>query len=412
MHELLQRYLGGKLQQSADLRTQVAASHCEYFGNLLANPVDLLSKEALRKAAQEIDNIRASWQYAVDQQLLTIIRQMTPGFAKLLILLGQYQQGEMSFARAQQILFEKTQAKQNALIARQAFFCAELGRADKARKLLQLVLDDLAQADDPETEAYAREMMGHVLERQGIHQEAENNFAKSLTLYQQLNDIYGLARAFSGLGLALNEQGNFEEASNYYEQALALYEKSGDYRGQAWVLNDLAVIAYRQMDFKSAATIMKKGGKILRKLEDPYFLMIYLNNQAIFASTPTIREYDKAKGLAIESYSLAGEMGLKVHIAYSLTTLGYLEIETEAYDKAIPFFQDSLQQYRATDANHEAGNALCGLGKAYFFLGEDELAYECFVESIKIALKFEVTVKLLLPIVGIARILNGQDKKE
>jgi tetratricopeptide (TPR) repeat protein len=166
------------------------------------------------------------------------------------------------------------------------------------------------------------------------------------------------------------------------------------------------------MDFKSAATFMKKGGKILRKLEDPYFRMIFLNNQAILASTSTIREYDKAKGLAMESYSLAREMGLQSYIAYALSTLGYLEIETKDYGKAIPFYQDSLQQYKVANVKHEMDNALCGLGKAYFFLGEDELAYEYFIESIEIAIEFDIKAKLLLPIVGMARILNREGKKD
>jgi tetratricopeptide (TPR) repeat protein len=255
-------------------------------------------------------------------------------------------------------------------------------------------------------------MMGHVLRQQGAFQEALTSIRKSLALYQRLNDDYGVAKTFAGLGAVLRLQGKFEEAIRYLEQALVLQEKIGDYRGQALTLNDLAGIAYMQMDYEAAGAIMSKGSQLLREVGDRYTLVIFLHNQAFLASTSTVREYDKAKRFAMESHVLAQEMGLQLYMARTLFVLGYLEIETETYDKAIPFFQDSLQYYRATGANHEVGSVLCGLGEAYFFLGEAELAYESFVEAIKIAVEFNIVATILLSVIGIARILNREGKKD
>jgi tetratricopeptide (TPR) repeat protein len=167
-----------------------------------------------------------------------------------------------------------------------------------------------------------------------------------------------------------------------------------------------------QMDYETAGAIMSRGSQMLREMGDRYTLVIFLHNQAFLASTSTVREYDKAKRFATESHVLAREMGLQLYMARALFVLGYLEIETETYEKAIPFFQDSLQYYEATGANHEVGSVLCGLGEAYFYLGEDEVAYESFVAAIKIAVEFDITATTLLSVVGIARILNRQDKKD
>ena len=62
----------------------------------------------------------------------------------------------------------------------------------------------------------------------GDYQEAERLCQESLNLYQQNEDLFGMARATNHLGILAGMQGRLGEAESLLHQALELYRKSGD----------------------------------------------------------------------------------------------------------------------------------------------------------------------------------------
>ena len=105
LHELLRQYLAEKLDEDPGERIKSKDKHLAYFANFLQERSGDLQgndpKQALADIDLEIENIRAAWNWALDQRNLEAIERSLEGLAKFYILCARYLEGENAFAQGQ-----------------------------------------------------------------------------------------------------------------------------------------------------------------------------------------------------------------------------------------------------------------------------------------------------------------------
>jgi len=93
---------------------------------------------------------------------------------------------------------------------------------------------------------------------------ADNNYRKSLLIYQELKDPLGEAASLSGLGFVLKDLGKFDEALEMQSKALQIYQKLGDLQSEIKVRVNLSLLHRERGDFKAALD----AGEVALKLQE------------------------------------------------------------------------------------------------------------------------------------------------
>jgi tetratricopeptide (TPR) repeat protein/transcriptional regulator with XRE-family HTH domain len=99
-------------------------------------------------------------------------------------------------------------------------------------------LDAATRLGDIVAQAVCSRLLGAASQAAGDHDQALEQFARSLALYQRLGNRVGQAKVHQNLGYLAHRQGRPANALGHVEEALRLYQAIGDKPGQAEALND------------------------------------------------------------------------------------------------------------------------------------------------------------------------------
>lgn len=141
---------------------------------------------------------------------------------------------------------------------------------------------------------------------------------ESVTLYRQLGDEKGLARALFQLGLSRHTT-DARQAEALWEESLHLARKVGDGVMTSRVLINLAALAHRQGDRRHGMALAEESLLLAREIGDRWVTALVLLNLGEMATDR--RDYGQAQAWLRESLMLAGEIGHKWFITGSLECL-------------------------------------------------------------------------------------------
>jgi len=119
--------------------------------------------------------------------------------------------------------------------------------------------------------ASVRDDLGQLLWHVGAknaYEEATSQFEQSLALRQELGDERAVARCLTQLGHMNLLRGNLRMAEERYRSALELRRKTGDVRGQAVSMNGLACLFHERGDHKRAIHIWQEVERLSRSVGD------------------------------------------------------------------------------------------------------------------------------------------------
>jgi DNA-binding CsgD family transcriptional regulator len=98
--------------------------------------------------------------------------------------------------------------------------------------------------------------LGCLAGQQGDYRTACTHFAKALALRRNEIDKWNIAEALSLLGEALQRQGELGQAVTCYQECLAVFHEVGDKAGIALTLHDLGTLAQTQREPERAACLL------------------------------------------------------------------------------------------------------------------------------------------------------------
>lgn len=372
LHELIRQYAAERLAFNPAWQTTVQRRHAEYYANLVAQQSASISgptqRQSLARLEEELDNIRAAWNWAGQQRAAALLAAMIDPLFEFYEVRSLVQEAAERFGLALQALQQNPGASTSEpallvkLLNRQARFLARLGKRSEAKALLQQS-SALAQANGLLRESgLAFNYRGLLAQAAGDYLAAQELYHASLECCTQAEDQTGLARALNNLGVINLWLGNLNAAEHHLQEALHLRRQLGNPKAMADSLNNLGILLHEKTEYMREAELLHEALANYRQLED-------------------------LKGIGTILHNLGG-----VHLAL------------HEYDAARSYLEEALVYYRRTSPA-DLGSTLNNLGTVAMRAGDLATAAIHYGDALLVTSQNEDVPMTLDILVGIAEVL-------
>jgi len=139
------------------------------------------------------------------------------------------------------------------------------------RQAAQRAQDAAVASGNRQAQAAAAYELGWVARFEGRFAQSVERLGESLSVFEELDDRPGRAKALSGLGVALHDTGRWREAIDAFEQSLALLAQLDDRGGRARTMHELAVVYRLQGHFARAIELLEASRDLFGQLGDRHW---------------------------------------------------------------------------------------------------------------------------------------------
>ncbi|MGA3212260.1 MAG: tetratricopeptide repeat protein [Terriglobales bacterium] len=182
---------------------------------------------------------------------------------------------------------------------------------------------------------------------------AERFLEQSLSLYEQLDDRWGIATSLNALGVSARDRGDYPAAQTNFERSLTCWRELPDRLAAARCLHNLANVAKVRGDYSRAQMALREATNIFQEVGDPTGAAWSINQQGDMA-----REQGDL-GIARDCYEHALKafrtVGDRWGSARSLADLGYVYCEQRDYEEAHAAHREALEVF--SELGHKRGVA-------------------------------------------------------
>lgn len=417
IHEFLRQYAAEKLAQSLHAEQAAQDHHCAYYAEFLhQREIHFFGKNemsALAEIGTEIENVRKSWDWAVTRSRIEDIDCSLEALARFYDMNARYRDGEATFSRAIKALEKGDLQAEGAnlsllqarLMIRYGNFCDTLGDSKEGK---QILLKSLAICQDLQARketAIALYYLGQNTMVTSV-EESSRFFHESLSIFQEIDDSWGIAVSIEGLGSATLRQGDHEDAKRKLTESLRLQRELGNHSGTIGSLCILGYACWILGEYNEAKQLHSEALGMCREIGDRHGIARSLDFLAI--DSFGLKDYEGARRLYLESLAIARDLGEAWRDADILSDLGELAISQGEYAKAQDYAQESLSQFQIIGERYGSSWSLRVLGNAACGLGNFEEARRYFLKALSLTITSGVNAHLLHTLVGVAKFLAAQ----
>lgn len=215
---------------------------------------------------------------------------------------------------------------------------------------------------------------------------------KSLKLFEEVDNIWGIADSYLGFGNIKNNSGEYAEAIDYYQKSDSLYALAANEYARANPANNIGTIYYWQADYEKSLEYFYQAIAILDKLgiKDASRSLYVSNVGAVFLE---LKKFDESDKWMKEGLMDAREIQDVNQISTNLTYLGKLKTETKDYKEARKYLEEGLElQEKLGQETHKIATHFA-LGKLAY-LDKSQGADEHLQKSIDFSLKMGIDKEL------------------
>ena len=241
----------------------------------------------------------------------------------------------------------------------QAIEVVQAGLAAAARRrdaLVAHLLLQLARAETVEGEYEAA--LEHGLDAQGI--------------FEELEDLRGLAMALRIVGDAYNQSERVDEAAAALRRGLELAERVGSAEEIGGCLINLGLVEYRRGDAAAAIGYDRRAVEEFERIGHGSGRARGYANLA--DKLALIGEYDESRGWAVKALDLSRAIGHSITIADVFDTMAYIGLQEGDYAKAASQGEEAATLYLGVGAGPQAAKSLEIAAEAWEKQGEVERA--------------------------------------
>jgi tetratricopeptide (TPR) repeat protein len=333
LHEVVRQFAGEKLRDPAEARQ----AHAAYFAAWAAGRMQDEELGSFALLAGELENVRAAWQWACEQQDTAALAAMADFLKRYLDVQGRYGEGMALFEQALHALDAPEDAAGLALDARshliarllmaRALFTANTGALDQTIAVLESCLSHFHRVQDPAQVMACLGILGKCHGFLGRPEQAAVYFGEQLAAARSLANRREAATALNNLATVLTTLGRVQEAEALLRESLTLRREIQDDPGVSSTLINLAV------------TLFNQG------------------------------RYAEEKPLLAEAIEISGRIHHHRNLAGALGNLGTILLREEQYEAALKLFQRGLELHRNAGYRYGAAIALDNVGTAHYYLG-------------------------------------------
>jgi tetratricopeptide (TPR) repeat protein len=429
LHEVIRQYAAEKLAARTDAAS-TSQQFARYYSQMLAEQRHSLRRreavQVLTGLRQDVDNVRAAWQWMADQQQAALIQAAFASLALFYEMSNLYEEGLAALSQGVTAVRQLVKWPEDSwfleLLAAQVHFLNLYARFAEAEAGAATALE-LAQRHGLEhvtAAVYLR--WGQAFLRQGLFAEAEPYLSQalvyaqaerqlsltaatqltlsryyddrgdldlarthlegSLEIYQELDDIWGQARVLRQLGAMSGFDGHYETAHLYYGEALDYFQQLDDREGQAAIHNNLGSLYMNKGQYALARPHLDRALDLRRQLgAERHAINTYINLGSI---TGLLGQYDEAEAYLTEGLAIVRALGNRRAEGVILLFLGYVRLcQHQFAAKAI--FEEALLITEEIGTLSFAALARFRLGTIEWICGQPEKALPLFIEALRMA---------------------------
>jgi tetratricopeptide (TPR) repeat protein len=217
---------------------------------------------------------------------------------------------------------------------------------------------------------------------QGDTKQAEDNYQPALEIYQQLNDLWGLAGIWHNLGVVMETAGDWDGAVDRYEKALKQAEQLGSITRQTDIELALGVLLTNKGDIEAAREHLAKSLELAQQ-HDLKAEQIHIKSWLAELNL-RLEEWDAAEDLLEEAERLADEINAKNQLPEIYRGWAQVHLARNDIQAALDFAERSIDLASEMDLKPEEGMSLRVLGQVLFTSGKQEPAEEAFEKSLSL----------------------------
>ncbi len=385
MHALWRKFTYHKLSQQPSEAQEAHERHAQYYGTLLQRCAHAPHSFLTTPVRDELDNIRAAWQWAVQHYRWKWIDDALEGLFYLYEVNGWFYQGEQLLAQAIDYLSTNLPSHllslKGRLLLRLGWFRYRLSQFEQSAHTIQVGLSLLPPKARLE-HAFGLGALGLVHHNRGWFEEAYACYERSLTLYQELDNTQGILRGLARLGLISYTMGRFGKAHTCFREALHLARQLQDRRSQAFVQAYLGLLHCDMGHLERAQQYCEDAHALIQEIQDPYGLALVLS----YLGRVLGRRGEAAKAHQVlhKARALFHDLGDHQGEAYALTQLAEIALHAHDYPAARRWYEASYQLYRRIGNIAGAAEALGVLACIALLQHHTEEAHRLWGESVSL----------------------------
>jgi predicted ATPase/DNA-binding CsgD family transcriptional regulator len=322
IHELLRQYAEDRLVTVGE--TDAARdAHSAYYANFMEDRVsDLKGGDrqivALDEIEADLENVRAAWEWAVEQRRLDDLSQMEWALWWYLEMRSRYTEGWTLFQSA--LNLDQGRALHGRLLARYAFFCHEMGHLQEWDECSGRSLSIARETGKPGDLAFVLRMRSVVM-AQNYHdlEQAQQLADESLELWRAQGDTWGVAFGLQLKGLIATWKGDFPSGWLLTQESLKEARRVGDRRRIGAGLINTGAFCADLGEPRRALQYFREGLEVFRELNASGGMGLVIGNMGITAQH--LGDYGTALQRYEEALALGREWGRLPLIALTLRSI-------------------------------------------------------------------------------------------
>ena len=280
LHDLLRQYAVEHLKTRGEWDATRDA-HCAFFAGLLDDQEDAIISGDHSKILPDLDNIRASWRWAVKRRRLVDLNRMIFPLDWFYNLRALYSEAITVMGLAVEAMYMQKPEGLQGIVYGKALLQYGLETtwiqgSDNAAESIHEGIRILRGLGSPKDLAWG--LILSVLE--GLFRNdpkvREQYCLESLKIFEELENPQGIACSLTVLGAHYRQINKYSDARRSIERGLAISRKIGDQEGTAHALRNLGHLYFNFGDFDTASIYYWEEARLWGELSLPR-----LKNQAL-----------------------------------------------------------------------------------------------------------------------------------
>lgn len=205
-------------------------------------------------------------------------------------------------------------------------------------RLVEKCHDAMSDRNDPRAGQFRR-LEAQLFYLSDDYKKALASARIAVSMLESFGETADLAEVFLLIGKALTNLGNYKEAETAFLDAESLFRRTDNIDGRIAAANQLARVYFIRSEFKSSLKYLLVAIKLADELGDKRQLAFLWGNLGrVYTLLGNFKKAAEALTINIE---ISGDLDDDAEKAKALLSLGYLEMQSEQYEKAEALFEQA-----------------------------------------------------------------------
>lgn len=283
MLEVIRQYAEEKNLHNPGRKHTIRDKHCEYYAAFLKERElhfkTSQQRQVVDEISEEIDNIRAAWQWAINQEKRNQIDDCMESLSRYFDMRSWHQEGKQTFEMAVSMMTKgqelKDVSENNDLVfakvlTRYGWMCAKLYDFESGTEAYAVSLSIAKYHNALDEVGLLLNLIGIATASQGELDKAKDLFAESLSIYKSIEMPWGIANSLNNLGLIATIKNAKIEAKDLISQSLDIRRELGNQSSIIDSLTNLGVIADELGEYEDSKEFHVECIKIADEINDTW----------------------------------------------------------------------------------------------------------------------------------------------